>query len=127
MKSLPRWFRLAKKEAERSDYKLKVGAVVIKGGSVLSTGFNSVRHCAIGSSKFTTWKESLHAERAALSKMNKEDISGCTVYIYRIHGLTGKPAFSKPCTQCAFMMRELGVKKVLYTHPDYPYFEEIKL
>ncbi|NCQ51318.1 hypothetical protein GW796_05390 [archaeon] len=122
----PKWFRLAKNEAEKSEYRLKVGCVVVKGGSLISKGFNSVTYRSIGSTKYTAWKESLHAERAALSKINKEDIKGSTVYIYREYNVTGKPAFTKPCAQCAFMLRELGVKKVYYTHPEYPFFEIIK-
>lgn len=124
----PKWFRLAKLEADKSTYKMQVGCVVVKGGSVISSGFNSVRMMAIGSNIYTVWKESLHAERAALSKIqDKEKIKGSTVYVYRDYNDTGKPAFTKPCSTCAFMLRDLGVKKVIYTHPEYPFFEEIKL
>lgn len=122
-----KWFRAAKKESEKSEYKLQVGAVVIKGGSLISSGYNEVRYCSVGSIKYTKFKESLHAERSALSKMNKEDVSGCSIYIYREGVTTKKPAMSKPCPQCFHMIKELGIKKIYFTVPYDPYFEIIKL
>lgn len=124
--NLPKWFRLAKIEADKSAFKFKVGAVVVKGGSKISSGFNSVRFCSIGVKNYTKWAESLHAERAALSKMNKEDIKGCSIYVYR-EGNNGRPLNSMPCPQCMHMLVELGIKKIFYTHHEYPYYKEIKM
>jgi deoxycytidylate deaminase len=117
---------MAKIESEKSTYVHKMGCVVVKGGSIQSTGYNEVRFCSVGSTNFTEWKESLHAERAALSKMKKEDVAGCSVYIYREYA-NGKPALAKPCSQCAYMLSELGVKKVFYTIDKEPYYREIRL
>lgn len=127
IKELPKWFRIAKITSEQSDYKYKVGAVLVKGGSVVSTGYNEVRFKSLGSEQYTEWKESLHAERAAIAKMNKEDVQGCSMYIYREYNSNNFPALSKPCSQCAKLISDMGVKKVYYTTPGPPYYQEIKL
>lgn len=123
---LPKWLRIAKMESEKSDYHQKMGAVAVKGGSLVSKGFNQVRFKSIGMFKYTKWQGSLHAERDCLSKISKEDAKGCTVYIYREHA-DGKPALAKPCSQCAFMLYDLGVKRVVYTTNKFPYYRTIKL
>lgn len=125
--NLPKWFRLARIESQKSNHKQhKIGCVLVKGGSILSTGINQIRYKAIGSSHFTKWKESLHAERDALSKCSKEDIRGSSLYIYR-ENANGIPALSKPCSQCSYMLNELGVKKVYFTINFHPYYNIVKL
>ena len=40
-----------------------------------------------------------------------------TVYVVRI-GATGEPRDSAPCEDCSAKMKELGVKKVVYTNSE---------
>lgn len=122
----PKWLRTAKIEAEKSEYRHKIGCVAVKSGRVISKGFNQIRYRSTGTFKYAKWKESLHAERDCLSKISKEDSVGCTVFIYREHK-NGKPALAKPCPQCAFMLSDLGVKRVVYTTNKFPYYEIVKL
>lgn len=122
---IPKWFRVAKKEAKKSTYKHKLGACVVKGGSVVSKGHNEIRYCATGANKYSEWRESLHAERAALSKLKKSEITGSSVFVVRVTE-EQKWALAKPCSQCMYMLRDLGVKKVVFSISEFPYFAEIK-
>lgn len=126
MNKIPKWFRSAKIASNKSTYKIKIGAVLVKGGSILASGCNEVRYRQIGSNKFSEWKESLHAERCVLSKFNKEDLKGCSLYIWREYE-DGSPALSKPCSACNYLITEMNIKKVYYSIPTSPFYEEIKL
>lgn len=124
---LPKWFRIAEKESLKSNYKYKIGAVVVKGGSIISIGHNDIRYRSTGCSKYSDWKESLHAERACISKVSKELVNGSSIYIFRRDNEQGLPALSKPCPQCAKLISDMGIKKVYFTTSQPPYYELIKL
>jgi deoxycytidylate deaminase len=110
---LPSTFRLARNVSKHSDYRFKIGAVIVKKGKPLAVGFNQNKtHPSV--------QYTIHAEVDALLTCEKEHATGSTVYIYREH-LDGTPALARPCPNCFIALRRAGVSKVIYTI-DYPPF-----
>ena len=110
--------RLAYKEALKSNFDLnRVGAIISKGGRVLSSGHNSIRYWSCRDSVVKKWIDSLHAEQAAIRRLvnsgNSDKLKGSTIYVYRIKK-SGIPGISKPCPVCMPMIMRYGIKKVVY-------------
>lgn len=86
------------------------GAVVVKGGRVLSIGINKWKNNpenVVGYGKC-----SVHAEADAISRVKNP--RGATIYVARVNN-QGHPRLSRPCDGCATMIREVGISKVIYT------------
>lgn len=125
---IPRGLYYALEESRKSTYKQKIGACIMAGSRVLSRGFNSVTYNSTGVSKYTNYKISTHAERDAASKVDKENLKGATIYIAReYNGSPERWAYAKPCECCMAMIKDLGFKKVVFSIPEVPFFEIIKL
>lgn len=116
---------LAKKESLKSEFKHQLGACIVKGGRVLSVGHNSIRHLSTGK-KYSKWESSLHAERDACRKVEKENLKNAVIFIYR-ETADGNPALAYPCEHCYKMIKELGLKRIYFSQPEYPYYGEIRL
>jgi len=126
MKRHIKFLKKARIEALKSVYQQQLGAVLVCGNRIISTGYNQIRFKGKGN-KYTKWESSLHAERDCLSKVNKDDISNATLYIWRESKL-GTPVLSFPCDQCLFMIEDLGfIRKVVYTTNEFPYFKVMKV
>lgn len=107
----------ALKQAAKSEYKYKVGAVIVKGGRLLSVGHNVVgkthpKHTGI-------YKESVHAEEAAIlnrlkTKNGLASLQNAVLYVSRITS-SGIPGMAKPCPNCERLIRAVGIKKVIFT------------
>lgn len=110
----------------------KVCAVIVRGGAILSVGFNQrktnafveyytdkVRGCGRGYSMST------HAEHSAvLSIRKKTDLTGSVIYVARLRspGSTyGKVGLSRPCSICMRVLFSYGIKKAYYTISDHEY------
>lgn len=101
----------ARKEAKKSKCRCKHGAVITKGGSTLSKGYNSYKpHPTFGSGPLLT----LHAEAAAIRFAVSKGINlkGATIYVVRHGGLSD---MSKPCNSCKNLIKLYGIRKVVYT------------
>jgi len=121
-----KFMMLAKQESLKSTYKkAQIGAVIVKGGSVLAKSYNEIRHCKIGK-RFSTWDNSVHAERNACRKVNKEKLKGATIFVYR-ETKDGKPTLALPCEDCYRMIESLGIKRVYFSTNEFPFFGEIRL
>lgn len=92
--------------------KWRLGAAIVKGGSVLAKGISSLRN----NPKFIPDGEncSEHAEIAALRKAKNSNIRGATIYVARI-GRDGDMKLAKPCDSCMDALSEAGIRKVVYT------------
>jgi pyrimidine deaminase RibD-like protein len=94
----------AKKSVAEGDGRLhpQVGAVVVKDGKVLATGYRGENG------------KGDHAEYSAMQKMNKADLEGCTVYT------TLEPCSIRkaPKTPCTYHLIDGKVKRVVYGMPD---------
>lgn len=102
----------AARVAENSTCKKRHGAVVVRGGSVLSVGVN--RYRSDRDYSFLSLDDiSYHAEEAALRGLG-EAARGATLYVARI-AANGDHTMSKPCDSCYKLCKELGIKKIVYT------------
>jgi deoxycytidylate deaminase len=104
--------RQVKKEALKANMRHQLGAVVLQGGRIISTGHNQRRHVRLPN-EWANRKDTVCAERAALLKcMNTA--KGGTLYVGR-YTQGGKFRLAKPCEACLRMMNDLGIKRVFYT------------
>ncbi len=106
--------RLCNKQAARSTYIYRLGAVITKGHRVLATGYNQLAYCSLNN-----FKNSKHAEMAAILKvLRKPDglssLAGATIYVSRITA-TGKTAIARPCKKCMDLIVSVGIKSIIYT------------
>lgn len=105
---------LAVRMAESSDVSFKHGAVVVRGGSVLSVGVNKWKNPMKPDIPPTEYDPniSVHAEVDALSRCS--DPRGATIYVARVNK-RGEERMSRPCIDCEKALIVAGVKKVIYT------------
>jgi deoxycytidylate deaminase len=100
---------MAIQQAHKSDYIFKHGAVLVRGRTLISKGFNSP-------TRTYSCFHSVHAEMKAikLAKVSKQQ--GTTMFVVRVnaHGLTE----SKPCKDCQNIMKSFGVLRVYYSTCD---------
>lgn len=97
-------------------------AVIVRGGKVLSIGFN--RRGWNGLSEHYRTKEhvcTVHAEvDAILQKRRKVRFEGAKVYVARIR-TDGSVGNAHPCEMCQDVLFHYGVKKAHYTTEEPPY------
>lgn len=107
------WLNTAAKIAENSNCRHRHGAIIVRGGSVISVGINQQKnHPSIVDADNTPWHCGDHAEIAALKRAT--NARGATIYIARVRK-DGKTGLSKPCSNCAKALDTAGIKKVYWT------------
>lgn len=119
----------AKEEANKSDLSTKVGAVLVLGKTFI-TGHNKGKTHPEFANPQKHIRKSLHAEldcliRARNNKFPDLVMTGGVLYVAR--ELKGVPAMAKPCEHCTEFLKKSGIKKVIYTIPRFPYWEEEEL
>lgn len=113
---LPDYFRLARNVSRLSTHQRHhLGAVIVSGGRVLSVGFNQQKSHPAG--RFV----GRHAEVVAIQCCD-HDLHGAVLYTYR-ERRDGTLGLARPCPDCLRIIREKGIKKIVYSTNDYPYFE----
>jgi len=88
-------------EANYSPLRYQLGAIIFKGGSILSRGYNY---------------ESVHAEHSALKKLKPHQTEGADILVVRIN--TKGLAMAKPCTDCHKKLVNNGIRRVFYSDND---------
>ena len=124
-KKRKRFFELAKRAAMESSYgKLRHGAVIVKGGNIVSFAFNKPNHSQFGQ-RFREGNKghaTQHAEIGAILGLPRSATAGSDVYVVRINNDCDF-RLSKPCPMCEEALRFVGVKRAFYTidkdHYDY--------
>lgn len=116
--------RIAKKQAKKSAFlKHRVGAVIVKGNRVISTGYNEIRY-----SHYLD-KPTVHAEEAAvikvLNRLGQHDLVGARIYVSR-YTKAGHIGIAAPCSRCRTLLRSVGISSAVYT-TDSGGVEEMKL
>lgn len=119
------YLNIAKKQALNSNENFRLGACCVKSGRILGAGFNQLGKMNKLVRQYFG-HPTLHAEISALLYMNPLDIKGSIIYVYRI-GKLGEPRLAKPCHRCTIALRAFGVKKVIYSTTDHPYFDVLEL
>lgn len=104
--------------------KVKVGAVIVRGARIISTGYNGSapgrQHCNKYFGEVTLWdgqalnrhhqwalKNEIHAEMNAIIFAAREGIPTKDCDIYVTH---------QPCTVCSKFIVQAGIKRVFYKH-----------
>ena len=115
-----RGFNIAKAASKHSNGKTtshKMGAAMFSGNILISIGFNKWGMTHPKSREFSRENphdKNIHAELAAVLKRQHYDNNNqLTVYVHR-ENIDGTPVCSKPCENCAFLMKEAGVRRVRY-------------
>jgi len=109
------WIKLANKQATKSSYHYQIGAVLVKSGRVLATGFNRKRYSKATGRPWT----SIHAEEQAILTVLKRydglrQLAGATIYVSRI-GPDGTVRLAKPCPHCQALIDSVGISTVVHT------------
>lgn len=90
-------------------------AMIVRGGKILSVGFNRSGSSKVQHSKSHKHCSSVHAEVSALLNLqNREDAIGSKIYVVRINK-NGQYAISVPCQMCQVILIEKGLKKAIFT------------
>jgi deoxycytidylate deaminase len=104
--------------ASKSEARQKHGAVIVRGGSVVGTGFNKDRnHPDNVSPEHIKTHCSVHAEVEAIRDAGW-NVRGAVLYVARINN-HGEDRYSKPCDRCNVVIEETQIKKVIYTRSNY--------
>lgn len=109
-------FKLAAKCSLNGEHpQHRLGAVIVKGGSVLATGYNQLRY----TKQFR--KPTLHAEADAILKVlkgqNQHLLVGSDIYVSRFTR-GGAIGMAAPCASCMSLIASVGIKNVYYTTDD---------
>ena len=103
--------------ASKSKSRKMHGAVVVKSGRVVGTGYNKDRNSPfIVSPEHIKPHCSTHAEVAAI-KEAKTNATGAVLYVARVNR-QGEDRNSKPCRLCQKVITDVGIKKVIYTEDE---------
>jgi pyrimidine deaminase RibD-like protein len=92
-------------------YQWRVGAVLVKGGRVLSMGVNRYRNLP---SQVDLEGVSYHAEEVALKRAG--DVEGATIFVARVTR-SGHLGLAKPCERCQELLHAHGVHSAVWTEP----------
>ena len=130
-KSDYKFFEMARKEAEKSDFgTFKLGAVLVFKKHVIGRGHNSNKTSPM-QKKYNRYRQfndsangihhSVHAEIAALNSVpypvaETVNWSDVKIYIYRISkGKDLGMGLSAPCPACRAALRDLGIQHLYYS------------
>ena len=129
-----RMFNIAKEVSQLSNFHgPHIGAVVVEGKTVISTGFNSyktrpLQHQYNIYRNFQNYENSIpsqHAEIGALSHLIGKDIDWSRITIYTYRELkNGERACSRPCAACMALIKKLGIKTIYFIDEEGNYCKE---
>lgn len=115
-------------EHDYSDLEYHLCAVLVRGGSVISVGFNKrntnafVEHYTDLARGQRDWCMSTHAEMdAVLGARSKTDLRGTKIFVIRKHLDTKNYStfgLAKPCEICQHVLYNYGVRRAYYTIDD---------
>lgn len=121
-----RWVDLAVKEARKSEYKHRMGAVVFNKNQFISTGHNyACRSINSHLPIFRHWPTSLHAEVIAIINA-RTDLKGASLLVVRINN-KDELKLALPCSNCMAYLQYVGIKKVYYSIDEPPHLALLKL
>lgn len=107
------WIQVAAKTARHSELDFKLGAVITKGSSVISTGFNKRRNEVevVGNLEDCH----VHAEVDAISGAADDQLQGAVLYVARVNS-DGSIRNAQPCWRCIDAIKDAGIKKVVWSN-----------
>lgn len=103
--------------AKKSSARQRHGAVVVKSGRVIGTGYNKNKnHPLQVSPEHIKTHCSRHAEVEAIRDA-RFAVEGATLYVARVNN-QGQDRNSKPCQYCQAVISATKIKKVIYTESE---------
>ena len=112
MKRLPFGLRLAKLAAEKSNYKIRVGAAILDGNKIFIS-WNKKKSSPALRYYLYKYETCLHAE-TGLFPHGKEWSRKAKLYVYR-ELKNGNPANALPCENCLKMIKSFSIRTLVYT------------
>lgn len=111
-----KFIELARLVASQSQHKYyKIGAVLVRQGKVISIGSNVYKTHPQQISCFTNEHgSSIHAELNAIIGHSRHLFKKATIYTVRIRA-DNTISISRPCKSCISILKDLGIKKMLYS------------
>lgn len=114
---------LARQHEYEPEFDFRLCALIVKGGSVLSVGFNGLNKNSfvdyLAEKDGTSNKPyiNMHAEMSAISSArSKIDLRGCKLYVARIK--LGGVGMARPCGACQLAAALYGIRRMVYTVDD---------
>lgn len=104
------WLAIAKKLAATSEENNKHGCVIVLGGAVQSMGINKRTNDPFVHKDLGYLSE--HAEMAAIRRAKRT--RGAVIYVARVNQ-RGDERMSRPCPKCMVLLRQAGIKRMVYT------------
>lgn len=105
--NLTKYIQEADKEALKSDFEYRMGAVIVRGGRVIARGYNRMSALQERASRmYGVEFFSLHAEINALLDCN--NVKGATMFVSGVKQ-NGNLINCKPCKKCAKILRHIGI------------------
>ena len=140
------YIEIAKAVSQRATCAKKhYGAVIVKNGTILSTGYNGTprgeEHCngcikASGNGDIQEYLScpAVHAEQNAIISASRNDMLGADLYLAGFDVKTGKALECEawPCEICLRLIKNTGIKRiinnkgVIYTRSDDGILRQIK-
>lgn len=109
------YLNVARYFATKSRSKNTHGAVVVKSGRVVGTGWNKTRNNPnIVSPEHIKSDCSYHAEQVAIREAGEYNVRGAIIYVARVNR-HGDDRNSKPCPRCSDLIDRAGIKRVIFT------------
>jgi deoxycytidylate deaminase len=119
-----KFVKLAIDEANKSDYKQKIGCIIFDKKIVLSRGYNTPQKSVKKlHPKFQGFPFSVHAEVDAIIKARK-DLKGSSILVVRVNRFN-QLRLSKPCKNCMKYIQHVGIKNIFYSIDRYPYIKQL--
>lgn len=113
-KSESAYLSVARYMAAKSTARRMHGAIVVKSGRVIGTGYNKNTNNPMQvSPEHIKTHCSRHAEIEAIRDA-KWNVKGAVLYVARVN-VHGQDRNSKPCIRCEVVIEETQIKKVIYT------------
>lgn len=107
IKSHPK--QLAIDISDRSNCRVKVGAVLVDKKGIFSWGWNNMGSDGMGCC----------AEQHAISRANPKRLSGASIYIYGTHRKTGNPVPAAPCDSCITAIYRANLRLIMWNNKDW--------
>ena len=92
--------------------KFRLGAILVYKNSIVSVGMNSYKTHPLMAAR-TEWPF-LHAEQHAIVRAGVDNCEGLDLYVARVLK-NNELALSRPCSVCAKLIRNVGIKNVYYS------------
>ena len=117
------FFNLARIQSLKVNFRARIGAVLVKKGKPINVGQNKPYKTHPFIRKYHKHK-TIHAEIDTIIGLDRHLVNGSNLYVYREIS-NGDLANSKPCEMCMKILKDLGLRRIYYTHEKG--YSEIKL